>query len=146
MLFLGRFLLDWPVCLFKTVFSETSTSILFDEVTFYLVWAEANLSSWMKTQKSGINQSMHLTFYTCLFPKCILRQAVENRRTYRLSSVRFCELEQNFIKFPGNISLIDLLYGKIRRLLSLNLWFLIKYTGWSKSLCARDDYNTESYK
>jgi len=22
----------------------------------------------------------------------------------------------------------------------------VKYTGWSKSLCAPDDYNTESYK
>jgi len=32
-----------------------------------------------------------------------------------------------------------------RRLYVVN-WNGVKYTGWSKSLCAPDDYNIQSYK
>jgi len=49
------------------LFNETSTDILFDEVTSHLVWAEANLSSCMMTQKSGINQCMWEDAFNVLY-------------------------------------------------------------------------------
>jgi hypothetical protein len=49
------------------VFRETSTDILFNEVTFHVVCAEANLSACMTTQESGIHHCMREDAFNILY-------------------------------------------------------------------------------